>query len=166
MGCLWILAATAWGHGPTPQKSDSEITIQAPLAQVWEKLKSPSELCAWHPLVKRCELSGSVRTLELASGERFSEEVLEVDEQNHIVYVRQGQPNVLALPISSYSYRLEAQDNGDGSVTVRWKARYYRGDTGNFPPPGLSDEAAVQAMDNWIKTGLKELKAACEKTGS
>lgn len=155
-----LFSSGAWAHGPTPQKSDHEIVIEAPFAEVWEKIKAPASLCDWHPLAVRCEVNeaGDERVIELKSGEQFSEVILEVDEHSHIVYLRQGEPNVKALPVSSYSSRIEAEDNGDGSVTVRWKARYYRGDTGNFPPEPLSDEAAVKAMDQWMQTGLEGLR--------
>ncbi|WP_022947532.1 SRPBCC family protein [Methylohalobius crimeensis] len=163
LGALQALfLSSAWAHGPTPQKSDHEVVIKASFDEVWEKVKAPAALCDWHPLAKRCEVNdaGDERVIELENGERFSEAILEVNEQNHIVYLRQGDPNVKALPVSSYSTRMETEDNGDGTVTVRWKARYYRGDTGNFPPEHLSDEAAVEAMNRWMKTGLEGLQEA------
>ncbi len=157
--CFWAFDVLA--HGPTPQKSDHKLTIKAPLEKVWESVKSPKAICDWHLKVKSCEYNEATkeRVFEVEGGERFSEILLEVDENSHTVYLRQGDPNVKALPVSSYSARIQVEDNGDGSVTVRWKGRYYRGDTGNFPAGNLNDEAAVKAMDEWIKTGLEGLRS-------
>ncbi len=159
---LWSVGALA--HGPTPQKSDHKIRIQAPFERAWKAVADPEAICRWHPLVARCEYreADKVRTFELKNGESFEEMILEVNDANHTVYLRQGEPNVKALPVSSYSTRIQVEDNGDGSVTVRWRGRYYRGDTSNFPPEPLNDEAAVKAMDRWIQTGLEGLKGSLQ----
>ncbi|BCX89260.1 mxaD protein [Methylomarinovum tepidoasis] len=161
---ICLLAGQAQAHGPTPQKSDAAITMKAPLKKVWQAIKEPTAICRWHPSIDRCDYDADKqeRVFYLQSGERFSEAILEVNEANHTVYLRQGEANVKALPVSSYSTRIQVEDNGDGTVTVRWRGRYYRGDTGNFPPQHLNDEAAVKAMNAWIEKGLKGLKNAVE----
>ncbi len=158
-------AAVAWGHGPTPQKSDHRIEVRAPLEKVWRAVADPEGICRWHPLVARCEYreNDKVRRLTLKNGEAFEEMILEIDEDRHTVYLRQGEPNVKALPVSSYSTRIQVENNEDGTVTVRWRGRFYRGDTGNFPPPDLNDAAAVKAMDRWIESGLEGLKRFVER---
>ncbi len=162
---LFGWAMFAWAHGPTPQKSDHRIQIRAPLAAVWRAVADPEAVCQWHPQVVRCfyRPDERVRRFELANGEAFEELILEVDENHHTVYLRQGDPNVAALPVSSYSTRIQVEDGGDGTVTVRWRGRFYRGDTGNFPPEHLNDEAAVKAMDRWIRDGLEGLKRYVER---
>ena len=45
---------------------------------------------------------------------------------------------------------------------VTWIGRFFRADTGNFPPDHLNDEAAVKAMTGFMQEGLKGLKAKVE----
>ena len=50
---------------------------------------------------------------------------------------------------------------GSGSE-VEWIGRFYRGDTSNFPPENLNDEAAIKAMKGLFREGLDGLKAKLE----
>jgi mxaD protein len=72
-----------------------------------------------------------------------------------------GEPDLKALPVSSYSATFTVSPEGDGSK-VEWMGRFYRGDTGNEPPENLSDEAGKAAMNTYFSEGLKGLKAAVE----
>jgi len=83
------------------------------------------------------------------------------DEKTYEYDYRLGQPNVKALPASSYSAVLKLTPAGQGTK-AEWKSRLYRGDTGNFPPDDLNDEAAVNAMQAFFKTGLQNLKQIVE----
>ncbi len=49
-----------------------------------------------------------------------------------------------------------------GQALVKWKSRFYRGDTGNSPSKNLNDESAVKAMKKFIQNGLKGLKKSLE----
>ena len=74
---------------------------------------------------------------------------------------RMGEPDLKALPVSSYSATITVSPDGAGSK-VSWQGRFYRGDTGNEPEEALSDEAGRTAMNRYFSNGLKGLKAAVE----
>ena len=64
--------------------------------------------------------------------------------------------------MSSYTTAIQLIAEGD-KTKVKWKSRFYRGDTSNSPPERLNDEAAVKAMNSFIMNGLEGLKEAVEK---
>ena len=70
-------------------------------------------------------------------------------------------PDLDALPVSSYSATVTVTPEGDGAK-VEWMGRFYRGDTGNEPPENLSDAAGKEAMNRYFAEGLKGLKAKLE----
>jgi hypothetical protein len=72
--------------------------------------------------------------------------------------------DVKVLPITNYSSTISVKDAG-GKATVEWKGAYYRGFVNNDPPPELSDEAAVKAIDGIYKSGLEALKKKVEGGG-
>ena len=45
---------------------------------------------------------------------------------------------------------------------MEWLGRFYRADTGNYPPDDLNDEAAMNAMKMFFKMGLAALKQKVE----
>jgi mxaD protein len=63
--------------------------------------------------------------------------------------------------VSFYSATLTVKPAGSGSE-VEWIGRFYRGDTSNFPPENLNDEAATKAMTALFREGLDGLKAKLE----
>lgn len=103
----------AFAHGLTPQKVQGTIEIQAPVGQVWEKVKNFPDIARWHPF-------------------------------------------------SFYSAILKISPTDQDTSLVEWKSRFYRGDTGNFPPEHLNDQAAVNAMNDFLKIGLNHLKKILE----
>lgn len=164
---LFPLNASA--HGPTPQKAKEIITINAPVAKVWEQVKQFDAISTWHADVKTSTgdgklESGGIRTLTMQHGEQLVEELDYYNEKEHEYSYRLKTENVKALPVSSYSIELQVKAAADGnSSEVLLKSRFYRGDTGNTPPENLSDAAAVEAMTKFFKNGLASLKQAVEK---
>lgn len=75
---------------------------------------------------------------------------------------RLSKENVKAFPVSSYSATIEIKPAGDQSSMVEWFSRFYRGDTSNFPPEDLNDEAATAAVTKFFKSGLENMKKAAE----
>lgn len=63
-------------------------------------------------------------------------------------------PDLTALPVSSYSATLTVTSEGDGS-RVEWMGRFYRGDTGNEPPEELSDAAGGRRWTATSPTGSR-----------
>ncbi|MGX2040810.1 SRPBCC family protein [Methylocaldum sp. MU1018] len=159
-------SAEVSAHGPTPQKVIETVEIDRPIDKVWEKIKDFGAIAQWNSAIAKSEAQGGnqpggKRTLTFPNGEQLVEELDFYDEKTYEYDYRLKDANVKALPASSYSAVLKLTPAGQGT-NVEWKSRLYRGDTGNFPPEALNDEAAVQAMQAFFKTGLQNLKQAAE----
>ena len=158
-----LLGAPAFAHGPTPQKTDASVTIDAPIDKVWAVVSDFGAIGDWHPLVKSVQTSddGKSRTLTLQGG-TITETLDVASKERGVVAWRLGEPNPEALPVSSYNDKLMIEADGEDKTTLRWIGRFYRADTSNFPKEGQTDEAAVKAMSAYVKAGLDGLKARIE----
>ena len=163
-----ILPLVTMAHGPTPQKIVETIEIAAPVDKVWSIAGDFGGVSQWNSLLKSSEASngnqpGSTRTLVFANGEALKEDLDSYDAAKHEYQYRMGNPNLKAMPASSYSvvFRISATEKGSH---VEWKSRAYRGDTGNEPPDSMNDEAITSALQKFFATGLGELKAQAENT--
>lgn len=164
---LFFPGVTA-AHGPTPQKANVSVTINAPLDRVWQAVRNFSDMADWHPDVKQSQgdgkhASGGTRTVTLQNGESFVDELDFYSDQDHEYSYRLKTENVKALPVSSYSTTLKVTAVDAASSAVVLKSRFYRGDTGNTPPEPLNDAAAVKAMNAFFNNGLEGLKQQLEK---
>ncbi|WP_374309080.1 SRPBCC family protein [Methylocella sp.] len=160
------LAGPAGAHGPTPQKVEQTIAIAATPEKVWSVLKSYGDVASWNPLVASSKSSdgdkaGATRALVLKKGGEINEDLDEYDAAAMSYSYRLKDPNLDALPVSFYSATIDVKPSPEGAL-VEWFGRFYRGDTSNFPPDELNDEAAVNAMNAFMKTGLEGLKAKVE----
>jgi mxaD protein len=162
---LWIgVTAPALAHGPTPQKAEEKITVAAPAEKVWEALKNFADV-SWNPAITKTEASGgnasgATRTITLKTG-NLVEGLDEYNDKDKMYGYRLSTENLEAFPVSFYSATIAVTPAGEGSE-VTWVGRFYRGDTSNFPPENLNDEAAVKAMTEFMQEGLKGLKAKVE----
>lgn len=160
-----FISMGANAHGPTPKKVDETIVIDASVDKVWEVIKDFDKISEWHPDIKSSKgdgknESGGERTLTLENGD-LVESLDFYSESDHEYNYRLGTVNTDAMPVSSYTAALQLIDE-DGKTKVKWKGRFYRGDTGNTPPEKLNDESAVKAMNSFIQNGLKGLKEKVE----
>lgn len=166
--CAALLAALvlpAAAHGPTPQKAEAHIAIAATPDAVWKLAGAFDAIGTWHPMVKAVRAKGgnapgAERVLVLEKGE-ITEGLDEYDPAERSLAWRLNTENVEALPVSFYTAVLTVAPAGSGSE-VTWVARFYRGDTSNFPPDELNDEAATAAMSAFFEAGLKGLKTKAE----
>lgn len=164
-----LFPVVSLAHGPTPQKANESIVINAPVDTVWNAVKQFDGISGWHPDVKESSgdgqhASGGKRTITLQNGGQLVEELDAYDDSKHEYSYRLKTENVQALPSSSYSVSLQVTaGEAPGSSVVTLKSRFYRGDTGNTPPENLSDAAAVKAMNAFFKNGLSGLKQKLEK---
>jgi mxaD protein len=163
---LTLLATAALAHGPTPQKVDQTVVIAAKPDAVWKVVGDFAGIGTWHPDVAKSvgsggNTTGGSRKVTLKSGGTLDEGLDEMNAEAHSYSYRMSDPDLKALPVSSYSATLTVSPDGDGSK-VEWLARFYRGDTGNEPPEALSDEAGRTAMNRYFADGLKGLKARVE----
>lgn len=164
---LTLLSGAACAHGPTPQKVSQSIVIAAKPDAVWKVVGSFAGIDQWHPDVAGSEASGGNesggrRKVTLKSGGTLDEGLDEMNAAGRTYSYRLSDPDLKALPVSSYSATLTVTPEGDGSK-VEWLGRFYRGDTSNEPPEDLSDEAGRTAMNRYFTDGLKGLKARVEK---
>lgn len=155
---LTAIAIPAYGHGPTPQKTDESILLTASPDIVWKKLSEPCAIAAWHPDVSSCEeVSPLKRILTLKNGGKISEEVDEIlPSEMSITYRLGAESEVKGLPVSSLSGRIKVVPDAEGAK-VTWMARYYRADTTNEPPAGLDDAAAKLKVNAYIRSALEGL---------
>ena len=160
--CVAALPAAALAHGPTPQKIDEMIAIKANPKAVWAVAGDFVGIAKWDPLVKASDGSNKKRVMTFKNGETLVEEVDEYDPAGMTYSYRMLDPNLNALPASSYSATLIVTPDANGGSKVEWYARAYRGDTGNEPPDNLNDEALKGALSQFFRAGLEGIKAKAE----
>lgn len=158
------IALPAYGHGPTPQKTDESILLASSPDSVWKKLSEPCAIAAWHPDVSSCEeVSPLKRILTLKNGGKISEEIDEILPAEMSISYRLGaESEIKALPVSSLTGRVKVAADAEGSK-VTWMARYYRADTTNEPPKGLDDGTAKLMVNAYVRSALKGLNEAVTK---
>jgi carbon monoxide dehydrogenase subunit G len=159
-----LLAGSAAAHGPTRQKVTEQITIDAPAATVWGRIRNFDALKDWHPAVARSPADkgneeGSVRQLELKGGGSLTE-TLESYDDARMRYSYRAK-NGGALPVTNYTSTISVKADGSKSV-VEWRGAFYRGYPNNDPPPDQNDEAAVAAVTGVYQAGLANLKKIVE----
>jgi len=169
LSCAVLLLASvvAWAHGPTPQKIDESVAIARAPAEVWAAISAFDAPNAWNPFFKEVQATGgnevgkAERELTLANGGKIKESLDEYDAARRYMGYRLLKENVAAFPVSFYTITIEVKE-ADGGSKVEWLGRFYRADTGNFPPENLNDEAAVAAMAQMARSGLDHLKQQLE----
>lgn len=166
-----MLSANVWAHGPTPQKTDESIQVNAAADAIWKKVSAACGLAQWHPQVAACEaVNDKQQKITLKNGKHLLQEIDEVSEADMTVSYRlSGDIDLEALPVSSLNGKIKVSADGANAKVV-WTARYYRAFTGNEPPEGQDDESAKNAVDAFVKEGLQGLKdgrqnAASNSTG-
>lgn len=162
-----LTAVAAHAHGPTPQKVEEKIDIAAPPDAVWAIVKNFDAIGSWNPLVAKSEgtggnAAGAERQVTLKSGGVLTDSIDYYSDDEKTYSYRLAKENVDAFPVSFYSAELNVKPGKDGGSEVAWIGRFYRADTGNFPPEGKDDKAAIAAMENFFKEGLKGLKTRAE----
>jgi mxaD protein len=160
-------ALSAAAHGPTPKKVEETIEIAAPPAAVWTIVKDFGAIADWHPLVAKSEgkggnAAGAEREVTLKSGGALRDSLDEYSAEDMSYGYRLAKENVDAFPVSFYSAVLSVKAGARGGAEVAWIGRFYRADTGNFPPEDKNDAAAIAAMTTFFQEGLKGLKAKAE----
>lgn len=162
---LGLVSAAA--HGPTPQKVEESIVIAAPPDVVWAAVKDFDGLAKWNPLVESSagrggNEAGGERDVVLKSGGQLVDSLDEYLEDEMAYSYRLATPDIEAFPVSFYSSTLAVSPAADGGSEVKWDARLYRADTGNFPSETQNDQAAIDAVTRFYQEGLKSLKEQVE----
>ena len=163
MASQLVVSTFAWAHGPTPQKVDEKIVINAPIEVVWDKVSDFGNIAEWHPMVESATmLEERARELTLTGKEgTITESLDEKDDAKHYMGYRLLTENIEVFPVSYYGITIQLDDVDEGTE-MRWEGRFYRADTGNFPPEEYNDEAAVAAMTAFATSGMQALKVELE----
>lgn len=166
--CL-LLPTLVLAHGPSRQKVDKEIVVNAPAAKVWAIIADFCAISAWHPAVKKCDGTGGntvgatrVLTIGKEGGPQIAEELQMYDAAAMTYKYKITKTDNNVLPVNTYASFLSVVDNGDGTSTVDWKGGFYRAYTKNNPPKELNDEAAVNAVTAVYTAGLDNIKKLAE----
>ncbi|MFO1124090.1 MAG: SRPBCC family protein [Methylocystis sp.] len=162
-----LMCAPALAHGPTPIKVDESIAIAADPKAVWAVAGKFDGLANWHPDVqsvkaKGGDAAGAEREVTLKKGGVLKEGLDEIDPAAFKLSWRMSDPNLDAMPASSYSLTFTVEPGPQGESLVKWRGRLYRGDTSNEPPENLNDDAARTAMSSFLRDGLQGLKKKVE----
>jgi mxaD protein len=180
LAALLLFTSVANAHGPVRQDTDESITINAPVAKVWDAIKNFGDIATWHSGVFTAttdggNLKGGTRVLTLKDGNTVTEELKKYDEAKYsyaykitsmstvrtITYAG-NEEKVPAIPVDNFSATITLEPKGDTTV-VNWKAGYYRAYMNNNPPEELNESTANAAVKEFISTGLLDLKTLAEK---
>ena len=159
------VGGTAWAHGPSRQKVEETVEINAPVDKVWKVVGNFQDM-SWLPIVAKTEGKGgndvnATRTLTLKNGGTVEEQLDRYSAEDHMYGYEITKVDVKVLPVNDYSSHITVEADGDKSK-VTWWGGFYRGYMLNDPPPDLTDEVAVKAVTGLYKTGLEGLKKKVE----
>lgn len=165
MFALAAFSATAFAHGPTPQKIDERITIKAEPAKVWAMVKDYENVQKWLPTVKDVKIEkkgGEIyRILNLKNGGKVKEHVKSVDDAKMKIKfeVLEGGP------FTNYNPYITVKAKGAGESEVRFFHRFYRYFPQNPPIPEGQDEAAAHKfVEDTYLPGIENLKKVLESS--
>ena len=160
---LSFTSTIATAHGPTPQKVDEKIIIAASVDKVWKIISDFSHIDQWHPLVTSVDsIDEQTRIIHIAEKGNLTDSLDEVNAETHLLSYRLLEEDINVFPASFYTITLTVNAVESGSELL-WQGRFYRADTGNFPPENFNDDAAVNAMTDFAKQGMESLKILFEK---
>lgn len=157
-----VMSNIVMAHGPTPQKIDEKVVISAPVDAVWNKVSNFGSIAEWHPMVENVDVpEEGTRVLTLKDKGKITESLDDMNVEAHTLSYRLYEEDIEVFPVSFYSVSIELAESAEGTE-MSWKGRFYRADTGNFPPEHYSDDAAVAAMTEFATTGMTSLKSQLE----
>ena len=166
---LMLAMGPALAHGPTRQKVDESVTVEAPPDKVWAVIQNFHDM-SWDPGVMSTDGEGdntinSSRILHMKDGGDLVQllETYKPEKRAYSVFMPHNDPKVLAVADFSSQISVTATDNG--MSTVEYRAAGYRGDPNGDPPEALNDASAIKAMKAYVLSGLNGLKRKVEGGG-
>jgi hypothetical protein len=162
---LWSCLAAA--HGPSRQKVEEKIDINAPPAAVWDVIKDFGTVQTWCPAFvgetsQGGNEKGASRELKLPNGRSVKEELKSYDAAKRTYSYKILEVDPADLPVANYSSTLEVKEGSAGGSTVEWSGAFYRSFMTNNPPPDQNEEAAIKAVTGVYTTCLGKLKSIAE----
>ena len=163
---LVLTASPALAHGPTRQKVDESVIVNASPEKVWAVIQNFHDM-SWDPDIAATDGDGdntvnTTRTLHLKSGGELVQvlESYKPEKRAYSIFMPHNDPKVLAVADFSSQISVSAADNG--MSTVEYRAAGYRGDPNGDPPEALNDASAITAMKTYVLNGLNGLKKKVE----
>ena len=169
LGAALIVAGAADAHGPSRQKAEASVVLNATPQEVWDAIGHFDDM-GWHPAIASTEMlpegapvdmpDESTRVLHLKADQgdpTITEQLIgwQPDKMMYKYMITEVDVNV--LPVTNYSATLQVKDK-DGKAEVTWRGGFYRGYPNNDPPAELNDEAAVAAVDGIYQAGMDALR--------
>jgi hypothetical protein len=160
-----FVSFSVFAHGPSPQKVEKSITINASPDKVWAIVKDFGSFQKWEPLVTDIKLEkkgeDTLRTLTLKSGGKVIERLKGVDEEAMKLKYEIVEGSV---PVADYnSFIVVTKGSNPNESNVTWVGRFYRVYKLNPPiPAGQDDESALKAVNEIYDAGLPALKKLAE----
>jgi hypothetical protein len=164
---LFLIPALASAHGPSRQKVEQQIEINAPVAKVWGIISDFCSIKSWDPAVTACEddkgnTPGSVRTITLENGQKLTEQLVKYNAEAFSYQYMMLKPNPEAFPINTHGSFVSLKAGDNGKTIMEWKGAFYRSFPGPTPPPGQTDEDATKALSAFYMKGLEKVKKLAE----
>ena len=162
---LTFVSFSVFAHGPSPQKVEKSITINASPDKVWAIVKDFGSFQKWEPLVTDIKLEkkgeDTLRTLTLKSGGKVIERLKGIDEEAMKLKYEIVEGSV---PVADYnSFIVVTKGSNPNESNVTWVGRFYRVYKLNPPiPAGQDDESALKAVNEIYDAGLPALKKLAE----
>ena len=162
---LFLISGSSWAAA-TPLAVTKTVTVNAPAAQVWAKVKDFNGLNNWHPAVAKDDVVegennkvGAVRLLTLKDGGTIKEKLLAFNANRHSFKyaIMEG-----VLPVSDYTSTVTVKPAGKDKSTVTWSGRFKRKNTGAKPGDNENDKTALDTMSAVYQAGLDNLKKISE----
>jgi hypothetical protein len=160
-----FVSFSVFAHGPSPQKVEKSITINASPDKVWAIVKDFGSFQKWEPLVTDIKLEkkgeDTLRTLTLKSGGKVIERLKGIDEEAMKLKYEIVEGSV---PVADYnSFIVVTKGSNPNESNVTWVGRFYRVYKLNPPiPAGQDDESALKAVNEIYDAGLPALKKLAE----
>lgn len=173
----------ASAHGPSRQKVDEKIVINAAPDKVWAVVGDFTGMDKWHPAVVSTKMEGDkkrVLTIGEENGPTITEELKEHDNEKMMLKYKIVDMSVVGseehlgvkydvptIPVHNYLSIISLKPV-DGGTEVTWSGKFYRVFQLNYEktepryPKGLGDEDAVKAVTDIYKSGLENLKKMVE----
>ena len=154
-----------FGHGPSRQKVNEKIEINANPEKVWGIVKNFMKY-DWNSSIQKVIAEnnevGAERKLEFDGGKFVKQKLEKLDETKKLISWRIVETSNEIMPVNSYAAKIFVKESKNGKTLVNYKAGFYRGFMGNDPPESLNDENSKKKVAIFIKNSLKGLKSIAE----
>ena len=154
-----------YGHGPSRQKVNEKIEIDANPEKVWEIVKNFMKY-DWNSSIQKVIAEnnevGAERKLEFDGGKFVKQKLEKLDETKKLISWRIVETSNEIMPVNSYAAKVFVKESENGKTLVNYKAGFYRGFMGNDPPESLNDENSKKKVAIFIKNSLEGLKSIAE----